>query len=98
MRHSFRLQSFTAARCALACAAVLALILAAAQSAPAAFPGANGAIGVTHCRTRSDATASGSYELWLMDADGANQHQLVADPGSSAGYPATSADGRWIAF
>jgi len=86
------------ARRALACAAVLALILTAAQSARAAFPGANGAIAFTHCRAGSDCRNASSYEIWLMEADGTNRHQLVSDPGFSAQYPAISADGRWIAF
>jgi Tol biopolymer transport system component len=101
MRHTARPQCLVAppiVRRALACAVVLAMILTAAQSARAAFPGANGAIAYSHCRAGADCTSSASYDIWLMDADGTNQHQLVSDPGFSAQYPAISADGRWIAF
>ncbi|TML06815.1 MAG: hypothetical protein E6G41_05895 [Actinobacteria bacterium] len=85
-------------RLAVACAVVLALILAAAQSAHAAFPGANGQISFTRCTAGSDCSSSANYQLWLMEADGSGQHQLVAEPGFFAGYATFSADGRWIAF
>jgi dipeptidyl aminopeptidase/acylaminoacyl peptidase len=82
----------------MASAVVLAVILSAAQSARAAFPGTNGAVAFTRCEAGSDCTSAASYRIWLMEADGSDQHQVVSDPGFSAEYPAVSADGRWIAF
>src|SRR5919198_4649599 len=41
--------------------------------------------------------ASGNYDIWVMDADGSNQHVLQADPASDT-KPAWSPDGTEIAF
>jgi WD40-like Beta Propeller Repeat len=104
MRRNFRTQCFTApvstptVRLAVACAIVLALILTAAESARGAFPGANGAITFTRCTPGSDCSSVANYQIWLMEADGSGQHQLVPEPGFFAGYSTFSADGRWIAF
>lgn len=50
-------------------------------------------------------TAGGSYDLWIMDADGSNQKQLTGRTGvqgSAAnvarGSPSVSRDGRYIVF
>ena len=40
---------------------------------------------------------TGSYEIWLADADGKNQRQLT-DGNGSAGSPRFSPDGKFIAF
>ena len=40
---------------------------------------------------------SGNNEIWVMDADGANQRQLTNDPADDR-RPAWSPDGAWIAF
>ncbi|HEX4671114.1 MAG TPA: hypothetical protein VH279_02540, partial [Solirubrobacteraceae bacterium] len=74
------------------------MILSAAGSARAAFAGANGEISFTRCQPGSDCTSTASYQIWLMEADGSGQHQLVPEPGFFAGYSSFSADGRWIAF
>ncbi len=39
-----------------------------------------------------------SYNIWVADADGSNQVQLVHQLGRSEGSPKWSPDGRWIAF
>jgi dipeptidyl aminopeptidase/acylaminoacyl peptidase len=104
MRRNFRPHCFTASvsaptvRLAVACAVVLAVILTATGSARAAFPGANGAISFTRCTPGLDCQSEASYQIWLMEADGSGQHQVVQDPGFFAGYSSFSADGRWIAF
>jgi serine/threonine protein kinase/Tol biopolymer transport system component/tetratricopeptide (TPR) repeat protein len=41
--------------------------------------------------------ASGSADIWAMDADGGNQRQLTSGTGRSYA-PALSPDGKWIAF
>jgi Tol biopolymer transport system component len=43
-------------------------------------------------------TRSGSYEIWVCDADGANPVQLTNFGGPVTGTPRWSPDGRWIAF
>jgi hypothetical protein len=104
MRRNVRTQCLAAPtrihtlRLALACAVVLAAILTAAGSARAAFPGVNGAIAFTRCTPGSDCQSSANYQIWLMEADGSGQHQLLPEPGFFAGYSTFSADGRWIAF
>ena len=104
MRRNFRPHCLTApvstptVRLAVACAVALAVILTAAGSARAAFPGANGSITFTRCTAGSDCQSAASYQVWLMEADGSGQHQLVQEPGFFAGYSSFSADGRWIAF
>ena len=104
MPRNLRTQCLTApawgptVRLAVACAVVFAVILTVAGSARAAFPGANGQIAFTRCAAGSDCSSEASYQLWLMEADGSGQHQLVQEPGFFAGYSAFSADGRWIAF
>lgn len=80
------------------CAVALVAILSAGQSARAAFPGANGAISFTRCTPDSDCSSPASFQIWLMEADGGGQHQLVPEPGYFADYSTISADGRWIAF
>lgn len=40
---------------------------------------------------------SGSNDIWIMDADGSNQHQLLDDPADDR-RPAWSPDGDWLAF
>ena len=42
-------------------------------------------------------TASGSLDLWLMNADGSNQKQLTMNAGRNH-FPAVSPDGRYIVF
>src|SRR5262249_50836697 len=42
-------------------------------------------------------TASGSADLWIMNADGSNQKQLTMNAGQNV-LPAVSADGRYLAF
>ena len=37
------------------------------------------------------------YHIWIMDADGAHQRQVTADPGDQ-NIPTWSGDGRWIYF
>jgi dipeptidyl aminopeptidase/acylaminoacyl peptidase len=88
----------SAIRLALACAVVFALILSSAESARAAFPGTNGEITFTHCQAGSDCGSNASYQIWLMEADGSGQHQLIPEPGFFAGHSTFSADGRWVAF
>jgi Tol biopolymer transport system component/DNA-binding winged helix-turn-helix (wHTH) protein len=41
--------------------------------------------------------ASGSWDIWVMDADGTNQRQLTVGARSNYG-PSVSADGRYIVF
>jgi eukaryotic-like serine/threonine-protein kinase len=41
--------------------------------------------------------ASGTPDIWLMDADGKNQKQLTSDAGVNV-FPAASADGRYVVF
>ncbi len=41
--------------------------------------------------------ASGNWEIWMMDADGGNQHQLTFD-GHTNRFPTASADGRYVVF
>src|SRR4051794_14253774 len=97
-RFSHPLAWTSTVRLAAACAVSLALLLSAAGSARAAFPGVNGQIAFTHCSEGSDCASITSYQLWLMEADGSGNHQLVPEPGFFAGYATFSADGRWIAF
>jgi Tol biopolymer transport system component len=104
MPRNFRPHCFPASvsaptvRLAVACAVVLAVLLTATGSARAAFPGANGAISFTRCTPGLDCQSEASYQIWLMEADGSGQHQVVQDPGFFAGYSSFSADGHWIAF
>jgi eukaryotic-like serine/threonine-protein kinase len=41
--------------------------------------------------------ASGTADIWLMDADGKNKKQLTSDSGVNV-FPAVSADGRFVVF
>ncbi len=41
--------------------------------------------------------ASGTADIWLMDADGKNQRQLTSDAGANV-FPAVSPDGRFVVF
>ena len=41
---------------------------------------------------------SGSWEIWLCDADGSNSSQLTAFGGPFTRFPTWSPDGNWIAF
>ncbi len=41
---------------------------------------------------------TGSYELWICDANGGNQRQLTFIGAAVTGSPRWSPDGRWIAF
>jgi len=41
--------------------------------------------------------ASGDYELWIMDGDGGNQHQLTVDKTVHM-HPAVSPDGRTVVY
>jgi Tol biopolymer transport system component/DNA-binding winged helix-turn-helix (wHTH) protein len=41
--------------------------------------------------------AGGSWDIWVMNADGSNQQQLTADAGVNA-HPSVSPDGRHIVF
>jgi TolB protein len=43
------------------------------------------------------ADASGTRDLWIMDADGSHQKQLTSDAGSNF-QPAVTPDGRYIVF
>ncbi|HEV2950753.1 MAG TPA: hypothetical protein VGZ51_01515 [Actinomycetota bacterium] len=38
------------------------------------------------------------YDVWVMDADGSDETNLTAAPGSNDMYPTWSPDGAWIAF
>jgi Tol biopolymer transport system component len=42
--------------------------------------------------------AGGPFQVWVMRADGSNQHQLVRDPGHDAFLPRWSPDGRHLVF
>jgi serine/threonine protein kinase len=44
-----------------------------------------------------DASDSGNFEIWIMDADGSNRKQLTFDPHTDF-EPTISPDGRYIAF
>jgi Tol biopolymer transport system component len=55
------------------------------------FPGVNGMIAFTSDRTGND-------EIWAMNADGTNQHNLASYPAASYSRPAWSPDGTQIAF
>jgi Tol biopolymer transport system component len=49
----------------------------------------------------TDGTGGGCCQLWVMNADGTDQHQFVQDPAAPNGWqgePAISPDGKWIAF
>lgn len=41
--------------------------------------------------------ASGTADIWLMDADGKNKKQLTSDSGVNV-FPAATADGRFVVF
>jgi Tol biopolymer transport system component len=46
-------------------------------------------------------TPDGCCQLWVMNADGTDQHQFVHDPAARGGWegePAVSPDGKWVAF
>jgi Tol biopolymer transport system component len=45
-----------------------------------------------------NSTRSGSFELWVCEADGENPSQLTNFGGPLTGTPRWSPDGRWIAF
>ena len=45
-----------------------------------------------------NSTRSGSFELWVCEADGTNPAQLTNFGGPLTGTPRWSPDGRWIAF
>src|SRR6267142_2167262 len=72
-------------------AVVVAALAASVRPAFAAFPGANGRIAFASDRT-------GDEEIWVMNADGANQHNLTNNPAASDSRPAWSPDGTHIAF
>ena len=71
-------------------AAVLAVLVLSPSPAESAFPGWNGKIAFTSDR-------DGNGEIYVMDADGANQTRLTSNPADD-GRPAWSADGTKIAF
>jgi Tol biopolymer transport system component len=68
--------------------------------------GADGICWTPDDRLVYQSTAGGSYDLWIMDADGSNQKQLTGRTGvqgSAAanvarGSPSVSRDGRYIVF
>src|SRR6266404_2737881 len=72
----------------LATAAVLALWSAA--SATATFPGANGKIAFVSVR-------DGNQEIYVMNADGTDQHRVTNDLDWDA-FPSWTADGRQLVF
>ena len=39
-----------------------------------------------------------TYELWRINADGSNLHQLTNHPGRGSVHPAISPDGQWVVF
>jgi Tol biopolymer transport system component len=72
-------------------ALVALAMFALAAPAQAAFPGANGKIAFAHC-------ASGSCDIWTMNADGTNKVDITNTPTASEGSPAWSADGKQIVY
>jgi Tol biopolymer transport system component len=42
-------------------------------------------------------TASGNWDLWIVDADGSHKQQLTAGAGANF-YPSVSPDGRYVVF
>src|SRR3954464_8707304 len=76
--------------CAHLLAAVFLVALAAAGSASAAFPGANG-------RIAFDSARSGNGDVFLMNADGSGPLDVSNDAGIDF-QPAFSPDGTKIAF
>jgi Tol biopolymer transport system component len=78
-------------RTAVLAAACLSALLLAAPSANAAFPGANGKIAFD---TNRD---GGDFEIYVMDASGANQTRLTNQAGQDS-TPSWSPDGTKIVF
>jgi Tol biopolymer transport system component len=75
----------------VAVAILLAMDSSGGQEASAAFPGGNGKIAFWSNRTDD-------YEIFVMDADGANQSNLSQDASALDQHPAWSPDGTKIAF
>jgi len=74
--------------CLLGTLAVLASV--AASAAGSAFPGGNGKIAYA-------SNQGGSWDVYVMNADGSGKKRLTGGPGDST-QPAFSADGQRIAF
>jgi Tol biopolymer transport system component len=43
-------------------------------------------------------SVGGTFQVWLMRADGSNQHRLVRDPGHDAFVPSWAPDGKHLIF
>jgi dipeptidyl aminopeptidase/acylaminoacyl peptidase len=72
-------------------AGILAVVIATAEPAEAAFPGENGKIAFPRWDGISD-------DIWVMNADGTDQANLTNHTGGSDYAPSFSADGKKIAF
>jgi eukaryotic-like serine/threonine-protein kinase len=67
--------------------------------------GADGLCWTTDNRIIYQSTAGGSFDLWIMDADGANQKQLTvpsvvegSSSNAASSSPSVSPDGRYVVF
>jgi TolB protein len=69
----------------------LGVVLAGAGPALSAFPGVNGKIAFTSSR-------GGNTDVWVMDANGANQRDLTEKSKAADTLPQWSTDGRFILF